>query len=276
MSEAVTAYQENFNGVKCNESHAELFAAAYRYWRKLEYTATEAKERAERDAMDGKRRYASSEFTGYNPEFAAYGEKHLRWIEKPAHCGLRRVGYADEIARDISHNGWYTDDDGIMGETLRGIVYQLPGRNGSPVYAYGYDDPNNPGACLLSFDVITGERSDYDYPFSDLQDARDAARAADHVAKRAAEEAREYDRVFQARQRYEEKAEELSEVRKEAIPLIREVRKLRRIEFGETFPASESALRDEIEELLERRETLMCERESIKDEYGMHDGWNDY
>ena len=75
----------------------------------------------------------------------------LRWVENVSK-GWRLIGYADELNRSVQHTGWFTDEDG-MSETLRGIVYKLPSRKGSPVYAVGYADPYNDDCARL--EIVT-------------------------------------------------------------------------------------------------------------------------
>jgi hypothetical protein len=128
-----------------------------------------------------------------------------RWIEN-ATCGLGWRGiYADEIGeswnRLIDHKGWYSSDD--CSEVYRGIVYRLPGGR----FLYGYADPNNPDCALIADDIASNER--------------DAALAADNVARHFAEAEREYqeanNRLFMAK----EKAHTLRVMVREAIEDVR-------------------------------------------------------
>lgn len=141
----------------------------------------------------------------YNPQFdkPLHGGKHVRWIEN-ASKGLRRVGYVDEII-SLNHTGWYTDEFGDS--KMRGIVYQLPARNGKPVFAYGYDDPNNLDCALLCFD-------------NDAATKEDAARMADRFAEKNAEEEREYQEAWQAGSQYSDLNDQVKEARANALQLI--------------------------------------------------------
>lgn len=100
----------------------------------------------------------------------------LRWVENPTH-GLRFVGYADAIATNIRHQGWYTDD--CQDDTYRGVVYRLPARNGVeqfvPGYVASWDDT---GSCLDFTSIDDNEIS--------------AAHQADGLAQAYAEREIEY------------------------------------------------------------------------------------
>lgn len=256
-----------------NESDAKKAAQNYRYWRKKGIPAHEAITRAKADVENRTRRYASTLYTGYGPRFESGSEKHLRWIENPAECGLRRVGFADEHCEYIDHRGWYTDDDGMNGEVYRGSVYLLPGRNGAPVFVYGYDDPCNPGACLLSFDVVYGEAgyfSAYEYNNPEFSDA---ARYADSMAESFAERERDYQRAWRAGRDFEEKGDEIGELRREALAIIRDLKSAGRFATSGDFPAACETLRNRVSEIRERIAELREEREELESWYGDCEGF---
>lgn len=170
----------------------------------------------------------------YNPP----NDENLRWIENTDQAGLRFVGFADEIDRSIQHTGWYTDEDGCA-ETLRGAVWQLPGRNGVPLFVAGYCDPHNHGAARICFDVIEGERPEWVPPrngwsgywsycdsATDHDGCREAARQADGIAEIAAESEREWrETSYKAMDAHEMLAEAVSHG-KDAIEAIRCARAL--------------------------------------------------
>jgi hypothetical protein len=227
---------------------------AYKYHRSYGQPASLALTLARADVDMGKRRYPSSRCSPWNPRFAAYGESHLRWIEDTRRAGLRFVGHADEIA-GLRHQGWYTNE--YQDETYRGAVYQLPARRGESVFVYGYDDPCNRGAALLSFDWTA--------------DKEDAARWADAIAERAAEQEREYQEASSARCRFEDIGEELARLHGKLLALCRELR-------GERdLPAEICAtLREAIAEKWEHRAELHRERAELAATYGAAPGWRDY
>ncbi len=109
---------------------------------------------------------------------------------------LRKVGYCDELARGIRHTGWFTDDD-FQEDTMRGIVYALPAKNGQRrlVAGYHFNLGDDTGATLY-FDMI------YD-------DEIEAAHMADEHARVAAERERE----FQAEEREKQRLEDAEEAR---------------------------------------------------------------
>lgn len=216
--------------------------------------ASRALELARKDVSDGMARYPSSLGNPWNPRFAAYGEKHLRWIENTERAGLRFVGFADEIV-SLRHNGWYADE--FQDEIYRGAVYQLPARRGESVYIYGYDDPNNEGAALLSFDWTA--------------DKEDAARWADSLAERAAGSDRECREAQHARMMYEDAGEELKSLRRRLMALCRELR-----DEANLPPEICATLREAIGSKWERRGELFAERARLLADYGRADGWRDY
>ena len=138
--------------------------------------------------------------------FEAYGESRCRWFENPESKGLRFIGLAHDVGkagyshmRDaVEHTGHYLDPDG-HGETICGVVYALPGRNGRAQYLFGYADPHNTdsdgrGPACLSLEILEGDARDSDYdPDSAL---RDAARRGDSMAESYADSEREYQESY--------------------------------------------------------------------------------
>jgi hypothetical protein len=137
-----------------------------------------------------------------------YVRTHARWIEDTARAGLRLVGNAADIVRDLP-TGWYCDN--FQSETFAAVVYRLPARNGQPVFVYGYADPWNTGAAFLCFD-------------NDAETDRDAARFADSFTERRAEESREFYAKEQAATDIEEAREAIREARDEHSELCAEIR----------------------------------------------------
>ncbi len=124
----------------------------------------------------------------------SHGET-LRWVENTAAIGLRFVGWADELA-DLRHTGWFADDEGR--ETLRGAVWQWPGRKGESVLVPGYVEleggkPVNDGAaCLIVSDLCRVPMRAAFGNLDEAQETRDAARSADGTAESEAEDQRDY------------------------------------------------------------------------------------
>lgn len=138
----------------------------------------------------------------YNPEFTS-GRDRLRWVEN-ASRGLRVVGPAHDVTR-LGHNGWFLDPLGD-GDTVYGVVLQLPGRSGFARFVPAISDPWNPDCYCVDF------RDRYDGPGNDADDAkRDCARAADQLAEAYAEREREYQIREIARLRIAEEREAIRE-----------------------------------------------------------------
>lgn len=169
--------------------------------------------------------------------FSAYGETACRWIENPESKGLRFVGLAHDVAKSnysylrnaVEHTGWFLDNE-ILHETVSGVVYQLPARDGKPRYVVGYADPYNcdkdgNGPALLSVEVLEGERHDsYNHGYNPA--LRDAARRADSIAESMAEQEREYQDARRAGQTAREKTQEATQAGQEWIAEIRAFRDL--------------------------------------------------
>lgn len=199
----------------------------------------------------------------YNPAFEAHGYRNVRWVENVSD-GLRRVGFADEVTRGegyprwIDHKGWFIrDDEGMSGEVYRGVVYQLPSRDGETQYVYGYDDPNNDDCALLCFEPVT--------------DKCDAARQADRFAEIMAEHEREYDRAWQAGRRCEDLEEEIKAARKEALELGAEMRAAKRAPI--VAPRICATLREKILSLYRAIQKVREERDELRDTYGSQEGF---
>lgn len=151
----------------------------------------------------------------YNPrsrdaDNTCYLSDHVRWIENIGDAGLRSCGFADEICTGIQHTGWYSDPYGDPDNTLRGIVCQLPARNGHPQYVVGYADPNNEGAAHIDFNIIEGCRGGLEGAPTD-DELLTAARDADNMAEKYAETEKEYQTIEYAKNAADEKLNEAKE-----------------------------------------------------------------
>lgn len=152
-----------------------------------------------------------------NGEIVRYDwrSSELTFIDKPENMGLRVIGFADEIAKSdyahlsgIDHKGWYTDSED-QSDKFRGVVFQLPSRDGCAVYLSGYQDldsrdrPNHGGylVALRPKDWNIGEKGADDYRH-DSEAARQAARDADGLAESSSEEARDYSDSWRLGQEY--------------------------------------------------------------------------
>lgn len=198
------------------------------------------------------------------------GSKRAAFVEKPESFGLRFVGYADEICgRSIGHTGWYCDDSQY--EKYRGAVFQIPGRKGESRFIAGYQESYN-GGYVIDFETVFREpRGDY-ADATDLDAARDAARAADQFAEWNAEDAREYDTAWQAGGRWRDLGEEIADERREALTLLKERRAVRGL--ADTAPSICQRLKSDIESIIERIAELRAERESLAaGEYGELPFW---
>lgn len=173
---------------------------------------------------------------GYGAPFES-GRDVLRWTESTADAGLRFIGWADELPGGPDHTGWFTDDAGEW-MTLRGGVWQLPGRNGRARFVYGYAEwegrgEMNPGsAAICVSDIVESEPCREWESVSDLPELRDAARWADSLAEHAAEKERDYRRSYDAGREAAEHDSAAIAARRELLPLLADLRDLRKAGAG--------------------------------------------
>lgn len=231
-------------------------ATCFRYHRQFGKSAMRAIELAREDIANGKTRYPRESYRfGENSPFKSGGDS-LRWIERPAEIGLRKVGFADQVYKGIEHNGWYTDDEGDR-ETMRGIVYQFPARDGKPRFVSGYADPcntdkegNRPAA--LSFEIF--------------DDEKEAARNADSIANYAAEEERDYNRAWQAGRKFEELGDDISRARKACLSLIRETKAA--CEAIKQYAGIKATIRAAVAEYVSDIRKAQKERDKLERDFG--------
>lgn len=217
----------------------EALFTAYRHHRRNWTLPHIARVYAHEDVKAGRRRYLSNPRHNLGEPWPIGGRSRstyghgttLRWIECPKECGLRLVGYADEVSSYIDHKGWFTDSE-FQDETLRGVVYALPHRRG---YLAGYADPDNVVAAALEFSII--------------EDESDAARRADGIAEIAAEAERDY---RDAESRLRRAREDMHNARDDVVGAIEEVRQLR--EAGHVNPREYQAATEALEEAREEYE----------------------
>ncbi|TPN04494.1 hypothetical protein [Mesorhizobium sp. B2-1-2] len=187
------------------------------------------------------------------------GLRHVGNVEAESHGGRNTWSNRDSC-------GWYSDND--QSETIFGVVYQLPGRDGKARFVAGYASAGDcDGAPTLDFGTIYSEnmRGDfYNESAQDLEAARDAARAADSMAQRAAEDEREYQAAWQAGSQFAGLAEIVADNRKAALELLAERRKAATAGNGVTFQAICGAIRDKVESCLAEIAEARAERKKLK------------
>lgn len=152
--------------------------------------------------------YRKEKAIGYNPEFQPeHTRDRYRWIENVSK-GLRFVGTSHEINRRLPL-GWFTDQ--WQDETVSGEVYQLPGRDGEPLFVPAVSDPCNPDSACLNFSSLTSDKED-------------AARWADHMAEMWAESERAFREKEEMEARIEEIGDEIKGLYSEFRRVARELR----------------------------------------------------
>lgn len=197
------------------------------------------------------------------------GGKRGRWIESATLAGLRRVGTAGEIGV-VGHRGWYMDPSG-QGETVSGVVYQLPAHKGKVRYLAGYDDPFGNGGAFLAVELFEADdwraknpkAKSYGLSPQDIEAEsakREAASHGDRIAERMAEDERNRAECYEAGAKVRELAREAHEAGRAWAKLIREARntfatrKARGV-VGITLAETLAAFRDQKERI-----RVACER----------------
>lgn len=201
-------------------------------------------------------------------------------------AGLRLVGYVEpesgRVSRDFRGMGWFLDNDGHCtrdGDGLAvGVVYQVTGRAAAARLVAGYAMPGGCGGPLLNlrrvYDVPTRFKwrdsfnrlySDFSADLLDSDDSelRAAARAADSMAQRAAEDEREYRAAWAAGQRFADLAEEMAEERRGLLELLAERRKARAAGLDSDLPAICGTLRAAVASGLRAIEKARAERKAL-------------
>lgn len=205
-------------------------------------------------------------YGSYSPWGAPYVDSGdtLRHVSDTRAAGLRFVGYADDLA-GLRHTGWHCDDEGR--DTLRGAVWQLPGKGRHARLIYGYQEwegrgEMNEGSATLCVSDI--RRADMREAFGNLDEAdetRDAARSADSLAEHDADERRDYNQAYEAGRKAAEIDAEMIDARRELLPILAELRAVRR---GRVMLSAvlcdvlQKRVRDGLETISEKR----AERES--------------
>ena len=147
--------------------------------------------------------------------------------------GFRFVGNVEPDGRRGSwarddDSGWYADPFGEGWNLCRGVVYQLPGRDGKARFVAGYAFKEECGGPALDLGHVFTEDMrgawgcDQDPRNTDA--ARDAAAHADALAKEAAESEREYQTAWHAGQAWADLKAEEEAARTEARAILAERR----------------------------------------------------
>lgn len=245
-----------------------------------EYEAAERAHEAAVAAVSKATRYAQARPAALTWQADATGAaarrgERLAHIDKPESFGLRHVGNVEAEShggRDTFSRrdscGWYTDP---YGDVFRdgtglvwGVVYQLPARNGCARFVAGYQfGGTDSGPTLDLGNVYTSESGrGLNCSYEGAQghdDARDAARAADSMAERAAKKEQEYQTAWALGRAYGDARQEALEARTAALALLKE-RRAAMAEASGRLPAICAAIRESVaghvETIREARDTM--------------------
>ena len=132
------------------------------------------------------------------------GNTQTRWIENTEIAGLRETS--------LNCEGWYCNE---YADTIaQGVVYQLPARNGKPVFISGVKDQDNEGAALVDFTTW-------------IDDENGAINNSNRMAQDYAEKERIHQEESRREMEMDELREEISEDLKRGITLIQDAKKIR-------------------------------------------------
>lgn len=246
-------------------------------------TASEAIERARYDIAANRTRYASSRWAKPYPAVSWQQENRPRsgekiaHVERPERAGLRLVGRVmvecggrNGYWDSREQCGWFTDPYGDVGRDgsglCYGLVFQLPARDGKARFVAGYEFGGTDGGPTVDFGDIWEEDCRDGYHNSDPKDydaARDAARAADHMAQRAAEDEREYQTAWAAGNIYSDCLQELATIRKSVLSTIRDMKGACKT-IAQLPESIRARLRQSIESELTERESIFAKMEKLK------------
>lgn len=207
-------------------------------------TATQALTKARLDVQAGKPIYApprqdASRLTRTDNPWKR--EAKAYYVEALEDIGARLIGYSDKICDRLRHTGWFTDE--FQDSSYRGVVVQLPGRNGKARITHGYQESDNGGFVIDLASLESMPACDY---FKDSDDVRSHARQGDSMAENAAEKTREYNDAWRAGSDYRDLGDTIAATRKEALAILGERKGLEAI----NRPALCAAIRAQVESLL--------------------------
>lgn len=218
-----------------------------------------AMSKARADVASGKARYPAP-MTGHKMRAGHdYDKPGSVYVENPESFGLRLVGrvQADTPRGDVwdkrGDSGWF---DNPHGESFKdgsgliyGLVYQLPARKGRSRFVAAYQNGCNDSGALIDFGTVYISEPGRTWGSGQDDDAaREAARAADHMAEKAAESEREYQTAWRAGSDYAEKGQDIAQTRKELLAILAE---RRAVKGNGEYPALCAAIRSQVESLLE-------------------------
>jgi hypothetical protein len=228
-------------------------------------SARRALELARMDVSANRNRYPRQHFGMRGGTDWKIGSDTVFFCEQPDDY-LRRVGFVDEIPSEshyrgkmVDHKGWYLRDDDCGGEVARGVVFQLPAHKGKCRYLSAVADPHNNGPAILSLEL-----------FDEL---REAARNADSLAEKYAEKERDYNRAWEAGQRYSDLGAEIAEERKATLALIREAKS--QCATLRDMPATRKVIESAIRDYLRETESARDKRAELISEYGNCEAFNE-
>ena len=208
---------------------------SYRYWRSRGYNAQSAAAKARTDTQA---RFASKpgRFGGFGHDSTA----KVYCVESSPNCTMRKE-WANKIA-DLLHTGHYAD--AFQDETYRGIVIQIPAHNGEARYLAGYVESQGNYVIVERDTVWTDQLS--------------AARRADQLAERNAEESREHDAAWQAGSQYALNLSDIKTSRREALAILQSRKAI-------ADPVARKALADRVQSLIDDIAKLRAENVELKD-----------
>lgn len=177
----------------------------------------------------------------YGPITDSHGDR-CRFVEN-ASRGLRCIGLAHDIdKRAVSHRGWCIEPDSYGGETMAGVVYRLPARNGRNRYLIGYADPWNNNCAFLDMAIVEASAADS----GESEDTAELARQSDSFAEIRATAEREYQEAWQHARGKRQDMADAREAVTDALDLARGLR-----EAGIANPRQYKSAMDDLADAIE-------------------------
>lgn len=158
----------------------------------------------------------------------------------------------------IEHDGWYDNFEGESSRDGFGLVWGVVVSLSHGRYLAGWQH----GGCDGGPTIATG-RGFFDCPV-------DAARYADGLAERVAENEREYRRAWEAGQRWAELGEEIAETRSRTLAILRENRKTG---GSRDLPAIHGVITESVCNAWRRICEARSERAQLALDFDHCDGW---
>jgi hypothetical protein len=179
---------------------------------------------------------------------------------------VRAIVEADSVVKSLP-GGWYDNPHGESFKDGSGLIFGVVASLPHGRFLAGWQAGGCDGGPTLSTRIFGG-------PGHDPEDsAEDAARYADGMAERVAEDERAYREGWEAGTAWAEAGQRLAELRAELRAVLAELRTARGILAPGRLPSLCAALRQAVADKLAERAELMAERAELAERWADSEGW---